>query len=169
MSLKPWEEQKAFIEAQYESAVARQDPDAPISELITVAETEEKKSQLISIQTINKHMVFVMKKALSTAAKSLGISFGVDPVIDFLVSIQGLEMPPTGEAIIIKKLDVVLEKLKELKDQQQQIVSQLSNEMKLLEVSKVCLFVSVTLYVVSLLVSRSMFFVVIHWLTRSYQ
>jgi hypothetical protein len=136
-SLKPWEEQKAFIEAQYEAAVASRDPDAPISEIITVAETEDQQRQLISIQTINKHMVFVMKKSLSMAFKSIGIPFGPDPVVDFLTSVNGLEMPPTGEAIIIKKLDVVLEKLKELKDQQQQIVSQLANEMKLIEISKV--------------------------------
>ena len=137
--LKPWEEQAAVVQAQYEAAVAMKDPDAPVPEPIASEVTEAKKKELISIQTMNKHMVFVMKKALSLAASSVGIKLPLDPVVDFLASINGLEMPPTGEAIVIKKLNQVLDKLKGIEEQQQDLLEHISREFKLQVVLRVCL------------------------------
>jgi hypothetical protein len=141
-----WEKQAEDIKAQYEAAVASQDPDAPMPEPITEAETAEKKKELVSIQTINKHMVFVMKKALSWAAKSVGASFGTDPVVDFLVSMQGIEMPPTGQAVVIDKLNDVLHKLKGIQEQQQKLLVQISDEIKFQVVLNVCLYMLLFVY-----------------------
>lgn len=135
-ALTTWEVQASFIKEQYDTAVANKDVDAIVPPEIHEEETQKKK-ELISIQTINKYMVLVMKKSLAWAVSSIGVKMSTDWVVDFLASMQGLEMPPSGEKLILRKLDLILGKLDEIEAGQKEVVKAISRQAQLEEVKKV--------------------------------